>query len=82
MLPEIRAYVRVTGVRNERFVEFEFSLNDADLMVELILPVPAFAEFCRRYDAVVLDAGAVLPGRGAGLYRPPAGDTVSGDTPR
>jgi hypothetical protein len=71
MLPAMTAYVRVMGVRNDRFVEFEFSLNDDDLTVELILPLQAFDEFCRRYDAVVLDDGGALQGRGAGLYRRP-----------
>lgn len=71
MLPAMTAYVRVVGVRNDRFVEFEFSLNDEDLTVELILPLPSFGEFCRRYDAVVLDDGGALQGRGAGLYRRP-----------
>ncbi|HEY0834389.1 MAG TPA: phenol hydroxylase subunit [Azospirillum sp.] len=79
MLPAMTAYIRVVGVRNNRFVEFEFSLNDEDLTVELILPIAAFDEFCRRYDAVVLDDvvlddGGALRDRGAGLYRRPEGD--------
>jgi len=49
-----KAFVRVTGTRNGRFVEFEFSVNDNDLMVELILPIAAFDEFCVLQDAVVL----------------------------
>lgn len=50
----IKKFVRVTGVRNGRFVEFEFSVNDADLTVELILPLRAFEEFCVLQDVVVL----------------------------
>lgn len=76
MLPAMTAYVRVVGVRNDRFVEFEFSVNDEDLTVELILPVSAFEEFCRQYDAVVLDDGGTLAGRGAGLYRRPGEHTA------
>ncbi|WP_156927205.1 phenol hydroxylase subunit [Azospirillum halopraeferens] len=77
MLAQMKAYARVLGLRHGRFVEFEFSLNDDDLMVELIMPLPAFEEFCRRYDAVVRDDGilrdpAGTPGRSAGLHRPPA----------
>ncbi len=48
-------YVRVLGTRLDRFVEFEFAINDPDqLMVELIMPFHAFEEFCRKYDAVEL----------------------------
>jgi len=50
----VKKFVRVTGVRQGRFVEFEFSINDADLTVELILPMRAFEEFCVVQDAVVL----------------------------
>lgn len=47
-------FVRVTGVRSGRYVEFEFSVNDADLMVELILPFSAFEEFCTLQEATRL----------------------------
>lgn len=49
-----KAFVRVTGTRGDKFVEFEFSVNDNDLMVELILPISAFDEFCVLQDAVAL----------------------------
>ncbi len=57
----IKKFVRVTGIRNERFVEFEFSINDSDLTVELILPPRAFDEFCTLQEAIVLpsEAGTV-----------------------
>lgn len=47
-------FVRVTGTRLDRYVEFEFSVNDSDLMVELILPFEAFDEFCTLQNATVL----------------------------
>jgi hypothetical protein len=50
----LRKFVRVTGVRSGRYVEFEFSVNDADLTVELILPFAAFEEFCMLQEAVRL----------------------------
>jgi phenol hydroxylase P0 protein len=50
----LRKFVRVTGVRAGRYVEFEFSVNDADLTVELILPLGAFEEFCTLQEAVRL----------------------------
>ncbi len=48
----LKKFVRVTGVRSGRYVEFEFSVNDADLTVELILPFAAFEEFCTMQEAV------------------------------
>ena len=50
----LKKFVRVTGVRSGRHVEFEFSINDADLTVELILPFAAFEEFCTLQEAVRL----------------------------
>ena len=50
----LKKFVRVTGVRSGRYVEFEFSVNDADLTVELILPFAAFEEFCTLQEAVRL----------------------------
>ena len=50
----LKKFVRVTGVRSGRYVEFEFSVNDADLTVELILPLSAFEEFCTLQEATRL----------------------------
>lgn len=50
----LKKFVRVTGTRLDRYVEFEFSINDSDLTVELILPFAAFDEFCSLQEAVVL----------------------------
>lgn len=50
----MRSFVRVTGSRLDAYVEFEFSLNDRDLTVELILPYRAFEDFCERQNAVIL----------------------------
>jgi phenol hydroxylase P0 protein len=50
----MQKFVRVTGARLGKYVEFEFSVNDADLTVELILPFAAFDEFCRLQNATVL----------------------------
>jgi len=51
---ELKKFVRITGIRLDRYVEFEFSVNDADLTIELILPFAAFDEFCTAQQAVVL----------------------------
>jgi phenol/toluene 2-monooxygenase (NADH) P0/A0 len=42
-----RKFVKVTGVNTRGFVEFEFSVGQPELCVELMLPVAAFEEFCR-----------------------------------
>jgi phenol hydroxylase P0 protein len=47
------AFVRVTGVRRQRFVEFEFSLGD-ELVVELVMPYHEFRTFCDEHSARVL----------------------------
>lgn len=39
--------VRVRTERTDGFIEFDFSLGDPDLSVELILPRAAFEDFCR-----------------------------------
>ncbi len=58
----LKKYVRVTGVRSGRYVEFEFSVNDADLTVELILPLAAFEEFCALQEATRLPPAADAAG--------------------
>jgi phenol/toluene 2-monooxygenase (NADH) P0/A0 len=47
-----RRYVRLTQVRADGFVEFEFAIGDPDLAVELILPMHAYREFCLHNDVV------------------------------
>ncbi len=51
ILAEQPRYVRVTGVRNNRFVEFDFSIGDPTLFVELMLPFQQFRQFCARQKA-------------------------------
>lgn len=58
----LKKFVRVTGVRSGRYVEFEFSVNDADLTVELILPFAAFEEFCTLQEVVRLAPAAEAVG--------------------
>ncbi len=49
-------FVRVTGVRNNRFVEFEFSIGDPTLFVELVLPFDQFRRFCAAQQTRELTA--------------------------
>jgi phenol hydroxylase P0 protein len=41
-----KKYVRVTELRADGFVEFEFAIGEPELFVEMILPPSAFDEFC------------------------------------
>lgn len=51
-----RCYVRVTGTRAERFVEFEFAIGDPALAVELVLGFEQFANFCATHEVTHLSA--------------------------
>jgi phenol hydroxylase P0 protein len=62
-IPGIKKYVRIIGTRLGKYVEFEFSVNDADLTVELILPFAAFDEFCALQKAVVLSPEPAVAGQ-------------------
>ena len=44
-------YVRVTNVVKEKYVEFEFSIEDPTIHVELVLPFAHFKKFCEDNDA-------------------------------
>ncbi len=46
-----QAYVRVTKIDNHGFVEFQFSIGDPNLYLEMALPRPAFDEFCATQNA-------------------------------
>jgi phenol hydroxylase P0 protein len=59
----MKKFVRVIGTRLGKYVEFEFSVNDADLMVELILPFEAFDEFCALQNATVLPPEPAVAGQ-------------------
>lgn len=49
-------FVRVTGVKKNKFVEFDYSISTPTLYVELILPFNQFQEFCLKHDAQELTA--------------------------
>ena len=57
-----RRYVRVCEKRPDGFIEFEFSIGDPALCVELMLPESAFHEFCLANDVIVLEPAQ--PGQG------------------
>ena len=41
-----RCFVHITNVRADGFVEFDFSIGEPELYIELVLPWQAFEEFC------------------------------------
>ena len=41
-----RKFVRLVEQRADGLVEFEFSIGDPELFVEMLLPAAAFEEFC------------------------------------
>ena len=47
-------YVRVTDPDHRGYVEFQFSIGDPSLYLEMTLPPAAFEEFCREHAARVL----------------------------
>lgn len=51
-------YVRVTGVKDDKFIEFDFSIDDPEIFVELILPKDMFQTFCANNDVKLLQAEA------------------------
>lgn len=49
-------YVRVTGRRDDGYIEFDFSVGDPDLAVELIMDQAMFERFCDINEVQTLDA--------------------------
>jgi hypothetical protein len=50
-----KRWVRILRQTENGFVEFEFFVSDQDLFVELILPVPAFRDFCASNRVEFMD---------------------------
>ncbi len=47
-------YVRFHRITDHGFVEFAFGIGSPDLMTELVMPLPAYREFCRVNQVVYL----------------------------
>lgn len=56
-----RRYVRMTRLRTDGFVEFQFAVGDPELCVDLILPADAYRDFQRATGAVDVTPVAVAP---------------------
>lgn len=60
-LGDIPRYVRVQEVRSDGFVEFDFAIGEPEIFVELILPAPAFEEFCSANNVTLLEGADKKP---------------------
>ncbi len=54
--PNEQRFVRIKRIRRAGFVEFDFSIGDPNLYLEMILPQQAFDEFCHRHAVIFLGA--------------------------
>lgn len=48
-------FVRLTQVRPDGFVSFDFAIGEPEIHVEMLLPAKAFAEFCAANAVIRLD---------------------------
>jgi len=53
---EPACFVRVTNHDHRGFVEFQFSIGDPSLYLDMTLPPAAFAEFCAEHRTRVLSS--------------------------
>lgn len=52
--------VRVFGIRKEKFLEFCFTVGCEELTIELVMPYPAFKEFCETNHVAEIDCDVDL----------------------
>jgi len=48
----MKKYVRVKNIIRDKFVEFDFAIQEPVLFVELILPVEAYKVFCETNQVI------------------------------
>lgn len=53
-----RKFVRISEIRRDGFVAFDFAIGEPALYVEMMLTQAAFAEFCRVNRVIRLDGEA------------------------
>ena len=53
---DLKRYVRVRQVIDDKFIEFDFAIGDPSLYVELVLPRQAFDEFCKHNKVTLMTA--------------------------
>ena len=54
-------FVRIQQVTDKRLVFFDYAIGEPELFVELVLPYAAFLDFCRMYDATLLEPAPDAP---------------------
>jgi len=47
-----KCFVRITGVRNNKIIEFDFAIGEPEMYVELALPFEAYQEFCANNNVI------------------------------
>lgn len=47
------SHIMITRVIRQRYIEFEYSLDDDELSVELIMPFKEFGQFCAESSAIM-----------------------------
>ena len=55
-----RKYVRVLGTLQSGLVEFEFSVGEPEMAVELVMPKAAFDEFCASNQVEFIGASLAV----------------------
>lgn len=73
--PKLQAVVRNVTAAN--IVEFDFVYGDPDLTVELVLPAPAFRDFCNENGCLVTAADPGIGARAFALVSSRAATIVS-----
>jgi len=59
-----RKYVRLVERRPDGLVEFEFSISDPQIFVEMLLPEAAYEDFCRMNRVILLEGSRPDDGDG------------------
>lgn len=54
VLSDLKRYVRLRRVVDDKFIEFDFAIGDPSLYVELVLPKAAFDAFCRHNNVQMM----------------------------
>lgn len=62
-------FVRVTELRADGFVAFDFAIGEPEIYVEMLLPQAAFADFCAEHDPIRLEAAPTAADDNAFLWR-------------
>lgn len=54
---QLTKYIRITGERHAKFIEFDFAIHDPTLFVELVLPRRGFSALLRHQSGGGNDRG-------------------------